>query len=267
MATNFWAVYEFNVAFGIFVVENLKKTSLLSEKEGINLLKNNEKLVNLRYSLINEEINELENDGIKSNNIVEIIDALSDILYVVYGAGASFGINLDIYFRQRMEETHGLSNNIGTNFDLVKNHTNYINLNKGPNELFKTYHSQVLNALDILKINLTQLKESLDNFEYNNITSDLVNLLYETYKMGCILNIDLDNSFDIVHKSNMSKLCNTIEEAKLTVENYVSNDKRYDTPNYRKSDLGNYYVIYNKSTGKILKSINYTPANFSSMFN
>ena len=53
-----------------------------------------EKLNQLRISLINEELDELKT-AIKDNNILEVADALTDILYVTYGAGHSFGV--DIY--------------------------------------------------------------------------------------------------------------------------------------------------------------------------
>jgi len=265
MTTNFWAVYEFNVAFGIFVVKNMDTNKILDDEDGIHLLKNNEKLVKLRYSLIEEEINELENDGINANNVTEIIDALSDILYVVYGAGASFGINIDYFFKEFMDENASISGIVKTNFNMVKNQTNYINLNRPVSELFNDHKKQVNISLSLIKVHLKLLQNSLETFNYNEIVVNLVNLTYHTYELGCILNIDLDKSFNIVHKSNMSKLCNTIEEAKLTVENYTENDTRYDTPSYRKSDLGDYYVVYNESTNKILKSINYTPANFESI--
>lgn len=54
-------------------------------------------IVDLRLKLIKEEVGELE-EAIKEKNFTEVIDALSDILYVVYGAGSSFGINLDETF-------------------------------------------------------------------------------------------------------------------------------------------------------------------------
>jgi predicted HAD superfamily Cof-like phosphohydrolase len=53
----------------------------------------------LRIRLIEEEFNELK-DGIAKGNIVEVADALSDILYVVYGTGAAFGIDLDACFAE-----------------------------------------------------------------------------------------------------------------------------------------------------------------------
>ncbi len=81
--TNFEKVGLFMKTFG---QEIKKKPSLSSEK--IN---------NLRIKLINEELNELK-IAIKNNDLKEVIDALTDILYVTYGAGHAFGVNLDKCF-------------------------------------------------------------------------------------------------------------------------------------------------------------------------
>jgi len=59
----------------------------------------NDKIVSLRFDLIKEELNELK-EAIKNKDIEEIADALTDILYVTYGAGHSFGINLDKCFKE-----------------------------------------------------------------------------------------------------------------------------------------------------------------------
>ena len=59
----------------------------------------NEKIVQLRYDLIKEELDELS-VAIKDKDIVEVADALTDLLYVVYGAGHSFGIDLDKCFAE-----------------------------------------------------------------------------------------------------------------------------------------------------------------------
>tara|TARA_B110001450_G_scaffold243517_1_gene254826 strand:- start:303 stop:683 length:381 start_codon:yes stop_codon:yes gene_type:complete len=56
-----------------------------------------DKIINLRRELIEEELDELK-AAIKSKDITEIADALTDILYVTYGAGHAFGINLDKCF-------------------------------------------------------------------------------------------------------------------------------------------------------------------------
>ena len=58
-----------------------------------------EKINELRISLVNEELEEFK-EAIKSNDLKEVADALTDILYVTYGAGHAFGINLDKCFEE-----------------------------------------------------------------------------------------------------------------------------------------------------------------------
>ena len=58
-----------------------------------------EKTMQLRYDLIKEELNELE-VAMKTKDLKEIADALTDILYVTYGAGYAYGINLDKCFKE-----------------------------------------------------------------------------------------------------------------------------------------------------------------------
>ena len=56
-----------------------------------------DKITSLRYDLIQEELDELK-EAIDNRDIKEVADALTDILYVTYGAGHAFGINLDKCF-------------------------------------------------------------------------------------------------------------------------------------------------------------------------
>ena len=83
--TNFEKVKTFMKTFG----QEVKKNSSLSS----------EKINKLRVSLIEEELDELK-QAIKDNNIKEVADALTDILYVTYGAGHAFGIDLDKCFNE-----------------------------------------------------------------------------------------------------------------------------------------------------------------------
>ena len=83
--TNFEKVGTFMKTFGQEVKE---KSSLGSDK--IN---------KLRLDLIEEELGELK-EAIKNNDLLEVADALTDILYVTYGAGHAFGINLDKCFEE-----------------------------------------------------------------------------------------------------------------------------------------------------------------------
>ena len=58
-----------------------------------------EKTMQLRFELIKEELNELE-EAMKTKNLKEVADALTDILYVTYGAGYAYGIDLDKCFKE-----------------------------------------------------------------------------------------------------------------------------------------------------------------------
>ena len=81
--TNFGKVGHFMKTFG----------QEIKTKPGLST----EKINKLRVSLINEELEEFKK-AIKNNDLKEVADALTDILYVTYGAGHAFGINLDKCF-------------------------------------------------------------------------------------------------------------------------------------------------------------------------
>ena len=70
----------------------------IKTKPGLSSNKINE----LRVSLINEELEEFK-EAIKNSDLKEVADALTDILYVAYGAGHAFGINLDKCFDEVQE--------------------------------------------------------------------------------------------------------------------------------------------------------------------
>ena len=58
-----------------------------------------EKINQLRISLIQEELDELK-EAMANNDLLEVADALTDLLYVTYGAGHAFGIDLDKCFNE-----------------------------------------------------------------------------------------------------------------------------------------------------------------------
>ena len=58
-----------------------------------------DKINSLRYDLIKEELEELK-EAMENKDLLEVADALTDILYVAYGAGHAFGINLDKCFEE-----------------------------------------------------------------------------------------------------------------------------------------------------------------------
>ena len=83
--SNFQSVKKFMLTFG----------QEIKEKAGFP----DDKITSLRYELIKEELDELK-VAIDSKDIKEVADALTDILYVTYGAGHAFGINLDKCFEE-----------------------------------------------------------------------------------------------------------------------------------------------------------------------
>ena len=83
--TNFEKVGLFMTTFG----QEVKKKSGFSSN----------KINDLRINLIEEELNEFK-DAMSKKDLKEVADALTDILYVTYGAGHAFGINLDDCFEE-----------------------------------------------------------------------------------------------------------------------------------------------------------------------
>ena len=83
--TNFKSVKKFMETFG----QEIKEKACFPD----------EKITSLRYDLIKEELGELK-EAIDQKDIKEVADALTDILYVTYGAGHAFGIDLDKCFEE-----------------------------------------------------------------------------------------------------------------------------------------------------------------------
>ena len=84
-------------------MSNFKSVKKFMEKFGQEIKEKagfpDNKITSLRYDLIKEELDELK-EAIEQKDIKEVADALTDILYVTYGAGHAFGINLDKCFEE-----------------------------------------------------------------------------------------------------------------------------------------------------------------------
>jgi predicted HAD superfamily Cof-like phosphohydrolase len=223
-----------------------------------DLMDNND-LINLRIKLIEEEINEYI-DANKINDNVEMLDAIVDTLYVVYGTGVSFGINLD-----KLYNTFIL--NKVKNSSLILGMTNY-----EKTKFISTNNSNDIS--DILLNNLDQIKHSFNLAKsFDLVKSSLLNILFTLYNYNynyqCkLLNsqelVNLDKAFDLVHISNMTKFCKSEEEAINTVNKYkLDSNSKYKNISYKQ--INNLYIIYDSDTGKTLKSINYIPVNLTNL--
>lgn len=222
--TNYQKVYEFHEAFGLPIYDTPQMHTL-----------DNHKLVSLRIQLINEELEEFIKAYIEKN-LLDMIDAITDTIYVIYGTCISFGIILDI----KLNEIH--------NYDVIYPCSTMTHL-----------------YIDDMKFQLNKLDKNIITKNMQSVTTTLYEMLVLTYQYGIyVLKIDINCAFDIVHKSNMTKLCKTEQEAQDTIKWYIEHEHiRYDSPKYKKSNNDSQWIVYNQSTGKILKSIYYTPPNLS----
>jgi predicted HAD superfamily Cof-like phosphohydrolase len=97
-----------------------------------------DKINNLRYDLIKEELEELK-VAMENNDLLEVADALTDILYVTYGAGHAFGIDLDKCFEEVQSSN---MSKLGENGKPIYNETGKVM--KGP-RYFKPNLTKFLN--------------------------------------------------------------------------------------------------------------------------
>lgn len=141
------------------------------------------------------------------------------------------------------------------------------------NTAFEVAHGvdQIPLRLSLIEEEFQELKDAVKANDRTEIVDALADILYVVYGMGDVLEIDMNAAFKAVHESNMSKLCDTEEEAAKTVEAYKEKAAEYDAknplqaplnPEWKKKDNGK-YVVFNATTGKVLKSIFYNAVDLS----
>jgi len=146
------------------------------------------------------------------------------------------------------------------NFGVIENNK----LIPNPNILNQD-QNKIEYCLKLIREEMKELEDAVKDKNYIETVDALTDILYVVYGMGCRIGIDMDKSFDLVHNNNMSKLCNTEEEAKETVKWYIDNKEKlgYDSPTYRKALNDINWIVYNDSTKKILKSIKWKPVDLN----
>jgi len=106
---------------------------------------------------------------------------------------------------------------------------------------------------------LKELQEAINDKDLVEIADALCDIQYVL--SGAVLEFGLGEKFpelfDEVQRSNMSKACNTREEAEATMKHYQEKD---GTESYYK-EAGGLFLVYRKSDDKTLKSVNYSPAD------
>lgn len=134
-------------------------------------------------------------------------------------------------------------------------------------DIFDKDPSLIKYRLSLIDEEVKELHESVQNKDFIETVDALADILYVVYGFGCSIGVEMDEIFKLVHDNNMSKLCSSEEEAKQTVAYYLDNQKKlgYDSPSYRKAPDDKHWVVFNKSTNKVLKSINWKQVNLKNI--
>lgn len=116
----------------------------------------------------------------------------------------------------------------------------------------------------LLAEELKELQEGIENKDIVEIADALCDLQYVL--SGAILEFGLGEKFkalfDEVQRSNMSKACKSLEEAKATVQHYVLKG----TPCFYEQE-GDVYLVFREGDRKTLKSVGYSPADLEAIIN
>lgn len=144
-------------------------------------------------------------------------------------------------------------------------------------EFHKTFEAPILESPEIpsedrcklrvslLQEELNELQQAINDKDIVEIADALCDLQYVL--SGAILEFGLvdkfNQLFNEVQRSNMSKACNSIEEAIETINHYKEKDGTESM--YKK--IGDKWVVYRISDNKVLKSINYSPADLKNIIN
>lgn len=125
----------------------------------------------------------------------------------------------------------------------------------------------VKQCLDLIREEVRELEDAVAAHDFTEVRDALSDIMYVVLGMSYRLGINADNDFTVVHNSNMTKLCNSEEEAQQTVAEYErrrdAGEVKYDSPYYEECDaVPGKWIVRNRSTRKVLKNINYTPVSW-----
>lgn len=144
-------------------------------------------------------------------------------------------------------------------------------VNENPIKSVKNLDAETLKMkVGLIEEELGELKDAIANDDMVEVFDALGDISYVVNGLATYVGCDMDTVVSMIHKSNMSKMCVSEEEAQQTVDWYKAEFEagrlEYDSPAYRCSPCGDKWVVYNANGGKILKSINYKPVALSGLF-
>ncbi len=150
-----------------------------------------------------------------------------------------------------------------SNFNLVKDfHKKFQHLTLSSPDIKVFENKELLkNRLKLITEEFNELKDAINNNDFVEMADALTDMLYVIYGFGHVVGVDLDKCFKLVHESNMTKLCNTEQEAIDTVEWYETKGPEY-SPEYRLME-NDKFLVYDSITNKTLKSRYYSAVDLS----
>lgn len=254
--TNYKQVEEFHIKFN----------HPIALEPQVDVFDINPKLVQFRYSQVEEEFNEL-NTAFENKDFIECIDAICDLMYFVYGSFLAFGVNFDTY--EPMPKVR--------DFNCAPNNLNVFTVD---DSAFRTQMSLLRQALSLITL-------SSEEKDFANMIKFFAKLETTCRSIGTLLGVNVDACFAEVHRSNMTKLCMNEDIAIRTVEDYIQkkvkrdallegvsdvnqrakimeDNKAYEDPHY-KYDGTKYWIVYDRATTKILKSIDFENPKLASI--
>ena len=117
----------------------------------------------------------------------------------------------------------------------------------------------------LIQEELDEMKEAIENGDVIEIADSLGDLM--VVLCGSILEFGMGDKFneifENIHNSNMSKACNSQQEALATLSHY----KQKDGTEGRYEELNGKYIVYRSADNKVLKSVGYSPASLQDIIN
>jgi predicted HAD superfamily Cof-like phosphohydrolase len=153
-------------------------------------------------------------------------------------------------FSQKLKEFH-------EKFELVIRDTPYTNLFDDEN--------LVNLRMKLIEEEWKELQEAVQNKDHVEVLDAITDSIYVLVGMCTSCGFDIDKAFDLVHQSNMSKLCDTEEQAQESVEWYNETRPEFQ-PAFRKTKDGQKWLVYDKLTGKVLKNKYYKAVDLTVLF-
>ena len=228
--------------------EFLEALTADEKKKGL-LVNWDEELLSLtgldRISLLKMKLNTYL-ETLTNDHLANMADALCDLSYVANGAGQCLGIDIDESMKKLGVDI--TTPNVGNNVDL---------------DLIKNRPDIIVSGVETLELILSSFCLAVDAKSLSSMEYYLVMLIKHTYDFGHKLGFHMDNMFREVHRANMTKVCYTQEDVNASIEFYLK-EGRYKTPAGKPK--GEYFVVYDMETTKILKNHKWDEPNHKQFF-